>query len=88
LYNNNRLLIATEGQEYEGWFEDKMRCIMIFLSVGKFNQNNALIINQTMVNPYTYTIFYVTAEPLDDLDPRSGGVIVAAKMPWNVKIYN
>jgi len=34
-----------------------------------------------MVNPYTYTIFYVTAEPLDDLDPNLADVVVAANLP-------
>jgi hypothetical protein len=60
----------TEEQVYEGWFEDRGDASGYSLSVGKFNQNNTLNVNQTMVNPYTYTIFYVTTEPKDDIDPK------------------
>jgi hypothetical protein len=51
------------------------------LSVGKFNEkNNTLSVNQAMVNPYTYTIFYVTAEQVDDTDPKLSDIIAAAKL--------
>jgi hypothetical protein len=43
----------TEEQVYEGWFEDRGDASGYSLSVGKFNQNNTLNVNQTMVNPYT-----------------------------------
>jgi hypothetical protein len=33
-----------------------------------------------MVNPYTYTIFYVTVEPVDDPDPNPSDIAVAAKL--------
>jgi len=85
----NNTLIATatmneppaDSQVYEGWFEDKGDASGYSLSVGKFNENNTLTVNQTMVNPYTYTVFYVTAEPLDDPDPKPADVVVAAKLP-------
>ncbi|MGH9982241.1 MAG: hypothetical protein ACRD6U_11900, partial [Nitrososphaeraceae archaeon] len=52
------------------------------LSVGKFKENeNTLALNQTMVNPYTYTVFFVTAEPVDDPDPKPSDVVVGAKLP-------
>ena len=47
---------------------------------GKFD-NNTLTINQTMVNPFTYTVFFVTAEPVDDPDPKPSDVVVGAKLP-------
>ena len=72
---------AAEGQVYEGWFEDKGGASGYSLSVGKFDENNILNINQTMVNPYTYTVFYVTAEPVDDPDPNPSDIVVATKLP-------
>ncbi len=86
--NNNILGNATmnekpaDGKVYEGWFEDKGDASGYSLSVGKFNEDdNTLAINQTMVNPYTYTIFFVTAEPVDDPDPNPSDVVVGTKLP-------
>ena len=50
------------------------------VSLGKFDETNTLMVNQTMVNPYTYTIFYVTAEPVNDPDPNPSDVLAAAKL--------
>jgi pimeloyl-ACP methyl ester carboxylesterase len=72
----------ANGKVYEGWFEDKGDASGYSLSVGKFKENeNTLALNQTMVNPYTYTVFFVTAEPVDDPDPKPSDVIVGAKLP-------
>ena len=72
----------VEGQVYEGWFEDKGDASGYSLSVGKFNEkDNILTVNQRMVNPFTYTIFYVTAEPVNDPDPNLSDVVVATKLP-------
>jgi uncharacterized alpha/beta hydrolase family protein len=86
--NNNILGNATmnekpaDGKVYEGWFEDKGDASGYSLSVGKFNEDdNTLAVNQTMVNPYTYTIFFVTAEPVDDPDPNPSDVVVGTKLP-------
>ncbi len=73
--------VRQELETYEGWFEDKGDASGYSLSLGKFGNDNTLTVNQTMVNPYTYTIFYVTAEPVDDLDPKPSDVIAAAKLP-------
>ena len=73
---------AAEGQVYEGWFEDKGDASGYSLSVGKFDEkSNTLSTNLTMVNPFTYTIFYVTAEPINDPDPKPSDVVVSAKLP-------
>ena len=32
-------------------------------------------------NPYTYTVFFVIAEPVDDPDPRPSDVVVGSKLP-------
>lgn len=65
---------------YEAWFEDKGGS-GYHLSLGKFDDNNTLTVNQTMVNPYTYTIFYVTAEPSDDVDPNPSDIVVGTQLP-------
>ncbi len=84
----NGTLIATaemdvppaNGQVYEGWLEDKGDASGYSLSLGKFNEDDTLGVNQTMVNPYTYTVFYVTAEPVDDVDPKPAGVVAGAQL--------
>ena len=72
---------AAEGKVYEGWFEDKGDASGYSLSQGKFDENDKLNINQTMVNPYTYSVFYVTAEPVDDPDPNPSSVVVGVELP-------
>jgi pimeloyl-ACP methyl ester carboxylesterase len=86
--NNNVLGTAklnekpAEGKVYEGWFEDKGDASGYSLTVGKFKEDgNTLTLNQTMVNPYTYTVFFVTAEPIDDPDPKPADIVVGAKLP-------
>jgi hypothetical protein len=86
--NNNVLGTAkmyekpANGKVYEGWFEDKGDASGYSLSVGKFkDDDNTLALNQTMVNPFTYTVFFVTAEPVDDPDPKPSDVVVGAKLP-------
>ena len=84
----NGTLIATaemneppaNDQVYEGWLEDKGDASGYSLSLGKFNEDDTLSVNQTMVNPYTYTVFYVTAEPADDPDPSPAGVVAGAPL--------
>ena len=71
----------ADGKVYEGWFEDKGDASGYSLSVGKFDNDNTLTINQTMVNPYTYTVFFVTTEPVDDPDPNPSDVVVGTKLP-------
>ncbi|HJU58651.1 MAG TPA: alpha/beta fold hydrolase [Nitrososphaeraceae archaeon] len=72
----------SDGKVYEGWFEDKGDASGYSLSVGKFNEkDNTLIVNQRMVNPYTYTVFFVTAEPVNDPDPKPSDVVVGGKLP-------
>ncbi len=72
----------AKEQVYEGWFEDKGDASGYSLSVGKFDEkNNTLPVNQRMVNPYTYTVFFVTAEPVNDPDPKPSNVVVGAKLP-------
>ncbi len=72
----------ADGKVYEGWFEDKGDASGYSLSLGKFDEEtNTLSTNRTMVNPFTYTIFYVTDEPVNDPDPKPSDVVVATKLP-------
>jgi hypothetical protein len=88
-FQNTSLIVTArmneppaKGQVYEGWFEDKGDASGYSLSVGKFDEkNNTLAVNQRMVNPYTYTVFFVTAEPINDPDPKPSNVVVGAKLP-------
>ncbi|HET7644354.1 MAG TPA: hypothetical protein VFK40_12660 [Nitrososphaeraceae archaeon] len=85
----NETVIATaqmtkpvaEGHVYEGWFEDKGGASGYSLSQGKFDVNGTLSINQTMVDPYTYSVFFVTAEPENDPDPNPSSVVVGTELP-------
>ena len=70
----------NDDEVYEGWFEDKGDASGYSLSLGKFDENNRLNMSQTMVNPFTYTIFYVTAEPKNDPDPNPSDVIASMKL--------
>ena len=72
----------ANGKVYEGWFEDKGDASGYSLSLGKFDEEtNTLSTNRTMVNPFTYTIFYVTAEPTNDPDPKPSDIVVSTKLP-------
>lgn len=71
---------AAGEDVYEAWLEDKGGS-GYHLSLGKFDESNTLTVNQTMVNPYTYTIFYVTAEPKDDVDPNPSDIVVGTQLP-------
>lgn len=61
---------------YEGWLVDEGGTAYN-LSLGKFD-DNSLVFEQNMVNPYTYSQFVVTEEPENDPDPNAaaafGGV--------------
>jgi Palmitoyl protein thioesterase len=87
-FQNTNLIVTarmneppSEGKVYEGWFEDKGDASGYSLSVGKFNEkDNTITVNQRMVNPYTYTVFFVTAEPVNDPDPKPSDVVVGTKL--------
>ena len=72
---------VAEGQVYEGWLEDKGDASGYSLSVGKFEENGTLTFVQSMVNPYTYSVFFVTAEPEQDPDPNPSSIVVGVELP-------
>jgi len=66
----------STGKVYEGWLVDEGGS-GYNLSLGKFD-DNTLVFEQNMVNPYTYSQFVVTEKPENDPDPNAaasfGGV--------------
>lgn len=69
----------STGKVYELWLVDEGGSggSGYNLSLGKFD-DNSLVFEQNMVNPYTYSQFVVTEEPENDPDPNAavsfGGV--------------
>lgn len=41
------------------------------LSLGRVMENGTIDIDQDMVNPFTYTLFFTTEEPENDADPNA-----------------
>lgn len=67
----------AEGNVYEAWLGDAGGS-EYRLSLGQLNENGTVSFSQYMVNPFTYTVFFITEEPENDVDPNSadpvGGV--------------
>jgi hypothetical protein len=59
----------AEGNVFEAWLEDAGGS-GYKLSLGQVLKNGTIKISQNIVNPFTYTIFYVTEEPENDEDPN------------------
>jgi hypothetical protein len=59
----------AEGNVLEAWLEDAGGS-GYKLSLGQVPENGTIKISQHMVNPFTYTIFYITEEPENDADPN------------------
>ena len=59
----------AEGNVFEAWLEDAGGS-GYRLSLGQVLENGTVQVSQHMVNPFTYTIFYITEEPENDSDPN------------------
>jgi hypothetical protein len=59
----------AEGNVFEAWLEDAGGS-GYKLSLGQVLENGTIQTSQHMVNPFTYTIFYITEEPENDSDPN------------------
>ncbi len=71
-----------EGKVYEAWLQDAGGS-EYKLSLGQLSENRTINVSQHMVNPFTYTLFFVTEEPRDDVDPNSADAIgVQLKAPF------
>lgn len=83
--NNNTLdvsanLNATAKQDkvFEGWLVDGDGS-NYKLSLGAVD-GNSLKFSENMVNPYTYTQFIITEEPVGDADPNAAGTYGGAEL--------
>jgi anti-sigma-K factor RskA len=83
--NNNTLDVsanlnetAKQDKVFEGWLVDADGS-NYKLSLGVVDGNN-LKFSENMVNPYTYTQFIVTEEPIADADPNAAGTYGGAEL--------
>lgn len=68
-----------EGNVYEAWLGDAGGS-EYKLSLGQLLENGTIDVSQHMVNPFTYTIFFITEEPQDDVDPNSADAIAGVQL--------
>jgi hypothetical protein len=69
----------AEGNVYEAWLHDAGGSDYR-LSLGQLSENGTIDVSQHMVNPFTYTVFLVTEEPQDDVDPNSADAIAGVEL--------
>lgn len=69
----------SEGNVYEAWLSDAGGSEYM-LSLGQLNENGTINVSQYMVNPFTYTEFFITEEPQDDVDPNSADAIAGVQL--------
>lgn len=69
----------AEGNVYEAWLGDAGGS-EYKLSLGQLLENGTIDVSQHLVNPFTYTIFFVTEEPQDDVDPNSANAIAGVQL--------
>lgn len=69
----------AEGNVYEAWLGDAGGS-EYKLSLGQLLENGTIDVSQHMVNPFTYTIFFITEEPQDDVDPNSADAIAGVQL--------
>jgi hypothetical protein len=68
-----------EGKVYEAWLEDAGGS-GYRLSLGQVPENGTVQFSQNMVNPFTYTIFYISEEPENDIDPNPADAIAGIEL--------
>ena len=73
-------MTATPKQDkvFEAWLVDADGS-NYKLSLGAL-VGNSLKVSDNMVNPYTYTQFIITEEPVDDVDPNAAGTYGGAEL--------
>lgn len=79
--NIKGLVSASPAEEnvYEAWLHDAGGSDYQ-LSLGQLNENGTINVSQHMVNPFTYTVFLITEEPQDDVDPNSADAIAGVQL--------
>jgi len=73
-------MTAVPGQDkvFEAWLVDADGSDYK-LSLGAID-GNTLKVSDNLVNPYTYTEFIITEEPIDDVDPNAAGTYGGAEL--------
>jgi hypothetical protein len=69
----------AEDKVYEAWLQDAEGSDYK-LSLGQILENGTFDVSQHMVNPFTYTQFFITEEPQDDVDPNAANAIAGIKL--------
>ena len=69
----------AEGNVYEAWLQDAGGS-EYRLSLGQVMENGTIDFSQNMVNPFTYTIFFITEEPRNDVDPNPATAIAGIEL--------
>ena len=79
--NVKGLISASPAEEnvYEAWLHDAGGSDYK-LSLGQLSENGTINVSQHMVNPFTYTVFFITEEPQDDVDPNAADAIAGVEL--------
>jgi hypothetical protein len=71
--------IPSQGHVYEAWLQDAGGS-EYKLSLGQLKGNGTIDVSQYMVDPFTYTVFFITEEPENDVDPNAANPIAGVKL--------
>ena len=74
----NMTALPKQDKVFEAWFVDADGS-NYKLSLGALT-GNSLNTSDHMVNPFTYTEFIITEEPVDDVDPNAAGTYGGAEL--------
>jgi len=74
----NLTAVPKQDKVFEAWLVDADGS-NYKLSLGAVD-GNSLKVSDHMVNPYTYTEFIITEEPIDDADPNAAGTYGGAEL--------
>lgn len=69
----------AEGKVYEAWLGDAGGS-EYKLSLGQISENGTINVSQHLVNPFTYTILFITEEPQNDADPNSADAVAGVEL--------
>jgi hypothetical protein len=75
------LISATPAEEnvFEAWLADEGGS-GYKISLGQIMDNGTIDVSQHMVNPFTYSVFLITEEPQDDVDPNAADPIAGIEL--------
>ena len=74
----NMTAVPKQDKVFEAWLVDADGS-NYKLSLGAID-GNSLKVSDNLVNPYTFTEFIITEEPIDDADPNAAGTYGGAEL--------